>query len=128
MLSDKWPLVAAAIHHEAKTHKRPLEEAGDKDLPFTKGSLVFETTGAMGEETQKWWNSIVEMEADQRTPGAPQSRQEQGLEHTWSANNFSSYALQTISVSQARMPAESIPQWTGTHTATYCHVPLEPIS
>ena len=56
-------------------------------LPFTKGPLVFETTGAMGEETQKGWKSIVEMEADQRIPGAPQSRWEQGLEHTWSANS-----------------------------------------
>ena len=27
----------------------------------------------MGEETQKWWKSIVETEADQRVPGAPQS-------------------------------------------------------
>ena len=40
---------------------------------------------ATGEETQKWWKSIVEikMKADQRIPGEPQSRREQGLEHTW---------------------------------------------
>ena len=55
-----------------------------------KGPLVFETTGAVGDETQKWWKSTVEMEADQRIPGAPQSRQEPGLEHAWSANKFSS--------------------------------------
>ena len=54
---------------------------------MTKGPVVFEATGAMGEETQKWWKSIVEMEADERIP---QSRREQGLEHTWSANKFSS--------------------------------------
>ena len=75
---------------------------------------VFETTGAIGEETQKWWKSVVEMEADQRIPGAPQSRLEQGLEHTWSANKFSSYWLQTFSMSHARMQAESIAQWIGT--------------
>ena len=33
------------------THKKALEEAGDQGLPFTKEPLVFETTGAMGEET-----------------------------------------------------------------------------
>ena len=27
--------------------------------------------GAMAEEAQKWLNSVVEMEADQRIPGAP---------------------------------------------------------
>ena len=78
--SDRKPLVAAALRHKVKlgTHKRALEEAGDQGLSFMKGPLVFETTGAMGEETQKLWKLIVEMEADQRIPGAPQSRREQG--------------------------------------------------
>ena len=26
----------------------------------------------MGEETQKWWKSIVEMEAEKRIPGTPE--------------------------------------------------------
>ena len=88
---DRKPLVAAAVRHTVKlgTHKKALEEAGDQGLPFTRRPLVFETTGAMGEETQKWWRSIVETKVDQRIPGASQSRQEQGLEHTWSANKFS---------------------------------------
>ena len=83
------------------THKKALEEAGNQGLPFTKGPLVFEKTGAMREELQKWRKSIVEMEADQRVPGAPQSRREQGLEHTWSANKSSSYWLHTF---QCHMP------------------------
>ena len=93
--SDRKPLVTAAVRQMVKlgTHKRALEEAGDQGLPFMEGPLVFETTGAMGEETLKWWKSIVEMEADQRILGAPQSRLEQGLEHTWSANKFSSSAF-----------------------------------
>ena len=47
---------AAAVWHTVKlgTQKKALEEAGDQGLPLTKGPLVFETTGAMGEETQKW--------------------------------------------------------------------------
>ena len=45
--------MAAAVRHTVKlrTHKKALEEGG---LPFTKGPLVFETTGAMVEETRKW--------------------------------------------------------------------------
>ena len=110
------PLVAAAVQHTVKlgTHKKALEEAGDQGLPFTKGPLVFETTDAMEEETQKLRKSIVQMGADQRIPGAPQSRRKQGLEYTWSANRFSSYWLQTVSMSHARMQADFIPQWIGT--------------
>ena len=42
--------MAAAVRHMVKlgTHKKALEEAGDQGLPFTKGPLAFETTGAMG--------------------------------------------------------------------------------
>ena len=54
---------------------------GNEGLPFTKGPLVFETTGAMWEEPQKLSKPMVEMDADQRTSGAPQSSQKQGLEH-----------------------------------------------
>ena len=59
--TDRKPLVVAAVRHTVKlgTHNRALEEADDQVLPFTKGPLVFETTGAMGEETQKWCKSIV---------------------------------------------------------------------
>ena len=80
--SDRNPLVAAAVRHTVKLGT--LKEAGDQGLPFTKGPLVFETTGAMEEETQKWWKSVVELEANQRIPAAPQSRREQGLEQTLS--------------------------------------------
>ena len=59
--SRRKPLVAAAVRHTVKlgTHKRALEEAGDQGLLFTKGPLVFETTGAMGEETQTRWKPIL---------------------------------------------------------------------
>ena len=106
--SDRKPLVAAAVWHTVKlgTHKRALERS-----PLHEGALVFENRGY---GAQKWCTPIVEGEADQRIPGAPQSRQEQGLEHTWSANKFSSYWLQTFSMAHARMQAESIAQWIGT--------------
>ena len=126
--------MAAAVRHTVKlgTHKTALEEAGDQGLPFTKGPLVFETTCRLGEETQKWWKSIVEMEADQRIPGAPQSRREQGLEHTWSSNKFSSYWLQKNSMPHARIQADSsssvdrhLPEGLRANTASYCLAPLE---
>ena len=50
-----------------------LDEAEEQGLSFTKGLLVVETIGAMEEETQIWWKSIVEMEADQRIPSAPKA-------------------------------------------------------
>ena len=76
--------MAAAVQHMVKlgTHSRALEKAEDQDLSFTKGALVFETTGCMGKETQRWSIvEIVEMDAEQRIPGATQCRQE--LDHTW---------------------------------------------
>ena len=123
--SVRKPLVAAAVRHTVKlgTHKKALEEGGDQGLPFTKGPLVFETAGAMGEEPQKWWKSIVEMEADQRIPGAPQSRREHGLEPTWSANKFSSYWLQCFPKSHTRMQAEyirNLPEGLRANTASHC--------
>ena len=113
---DRKPLVTAAVRHTGKsrTHKRALEEAADQGIPFTKGPLVFDKAGAMGEETHQWQKSIVEMEADQRMPGAPRSRREQWLEQTWSANKFSSCWLQNFSMSHDRMQAGFIAQWIGT--------------
>ena len=98
--------MTAAVRHTVKpeAHKKALEEARDQGLAFTKGLLFFETTGAMGEGTQKWWKSVIEMEADQRIPKTPHSRQE----HTWSANKFSSYWLQTLSMPHATCQDASI--------------------
>ena len=113
---DKRPLVAAALQHKAKleTPKNALEEIGDQGLPCTNGPLFYETTRAVGEDTWKWWKSIVEMEADQHVPGATPIRQEKGLEHTWSAKTFSSYWVQTFSMAHAKIQAESIAQLIGT--------------
>ena len=95
-------------------------------------NLVTETPRAMGEESSKWWKSIVEMEADQRTPGAPQSRQEHVLEHTWTANKFSLCWRQTFSMPNTRMQVKSIAQWIGTCQKAYGtvqpHIARHPLS
>ena len=67
-LSRRQPPKAAEIRHKDKmsTHRKALAAAGANGLPFTKVPLVFETTGAMGTETQKWWKEISRMEKDQR--------------------------------------------------------------
>jgi hypothetical protein len=90
-------------------HQKALEAAGDNGLLFTKQPLVFETTGAMGAETQKWWKAMVKM-AEKRDADMEdtRSRRQKGLEHTWAANDWSSFWLQRISIAHARHQAESI--------------------
>ena len=113
--SDKRPLSSAKARHTAKmaTHRKALDAAGAAGLPFNKKPLVFETTGAMGNEAQQWWTAVLKMEQAQRVPGDPTSRRDLGLEHTFSANGFATYWLQSISLSYARSQAESIMVWVG---------------
>ena len=80
-------------------------------LPFYKVPLAFETTGAMGKATQSWWQSVRKLEADVRGVGETTSRMQLGLEHTWSANNFATFWLQSISMAHAREQADSILLW-----------------
>ena len=81
--------------------------------------IVFETTGAMGKETQKWWKDLVEwsQKRDDELEGT-RSRRQMGLEHTWSANDWSSFWLQRISVTHARHQAESIIELIGASQPT----------
>ena len=81
-------------------------------LAFVKVLLVFETTGAMGKETQKWWDSIKTRDKDLHEFG-PQSRRANGLTHTWNANSFATFWQQSIAVAHARAQAESISQRIG---------------
>ena len=120
--SDKRPLSAAKARHVAKmaTHRRALTTAGAAGLPFSKKPLVFETTGAMGQDAQKWWATVLEAEQAQRMPGQPTSRRDRGLEHTFSANGFATYWLQSIAISYARAQAESIMVWVGRNAPLRC--------
>ena len=43
--------------------------------------------------------------------GETTSRMQLGLEHTWSANNFATFWLQSISMAHAREQADSILLW-----------------
>ena len=114
-LSHRQPLKAAEIRHKDKmsTHRKALAVAGANGLPFTKVPLVFETTGAMGTETQKWWKEISRLEKDQRGLGETTSRKDLGLDWTFTANGLASYWLQSISMSMARTLAESIVAFIG---------------
>ena len=56
---------------------------------------------------------MLKMEQAQRVPGDPTSHRDLGLEHTFSANGFATYWLQSISLSYARSQAESIMVWVG---------------
>ena len=53
-------------------------------------------------------------------PGQPTSRRDRGLEHTFSANGFATYWLQSIAISYARAQAESIMVWVGRNAPLRC--------
>ena len=114
-LSHKEALKAASEAHKRKMqrYQRQLEDAGQAGLPFVKVPLAFETTGAMGKETQDWWKSVLELEQRERGDVAAPSRRDMGLEHTWTANSFASYWLQSMSMVNARAQAESVMLWIG---------------
>ena len=113
-LSHTRALQAAEIRHKDKmdTHSKQLAIAGEAGLPFVKVPLVFEITGAMGKETQKWWREVAALEKEQRGQDTT-SRKDMGLDWTFSANGFASYWLQAISMSMARTLAESVVMFIG---------------
>ena len=106
--SDTRALAAAAEAHKKKMecYKKQLEAAGQAGLPFEKKPLAFETTGAMGKETQEWWKSVLKLARDSQ-PRLAQS------DTTWTARKFSPYYLQLISMTLARSQAESVVLWIG---------------
>ena len=51
---------------------------------------------------------MVKLEGEVRGVGTPSSLQDQGLPHTWSANIWSTFQRQKLSMGIARMQAEGI--------------------
>ena len=87
-------------------YQTQLEQAGQAGLQFTKTPLAFETTGAMGAETQKWWKGVLEL-AKEKDPIR------QNADSTSTAKKFAPYYLQLISMTQARSNAEAVIAWMG---------------
>ena len=110
---DVFALRAAQKAHQTKmqTHEKHVRRVAPTVLPFYKVPLAFETTGAMGKETQEWWDSVKKLEAEKRRTAESTSRRQNGLEHTWSADNFASFWLQSIAMVHAREQAESVLLW-----------------
>ena len=108
--SHKCALAATKTRHDAKmsTHRTQAGEAGAVGLAFVKKPLVFETTGGMGKETQKWWDTVLALERSRRQPGDLTSRRDMGLDHTWSANKHAVFWLQSFSMQHARAQASSV--------------------
>ena len=104
--SWKTPLVAAKVGHDSKikVFQETLIRAGAQGLNFTMTPLAFETSGAMGKETVKWFESMVAqnkaIEGQDRE--GISSRMQNGLPNTWTANSFGSYWKQRISFFLAR--------------------------
>ena len=110
-LAADVPSVAATDGHIEKRILFDIRnrKAGAQGIPFKFQPLAFEATGVMGGETQKWWKSIVTVEASMRTEGS--SLSDQGHDHTWPhmvCNSFSSYWRQYVSVSMAKAQAQGV--------------------
>ena len=99
--SHRHPLVAARKGHDQKMadYNKAVQQAGAQGLPFTLTPLAFETTGAMGEETQKWFKKMVSRNAEISGEdfGETTSRMQKGEPCTWTANSFSSFWKQRLS-------------------------------
>ena len=96
--------------HKMDLHKKRVEDLGPVQYEFQP--LAFEITGAMGEETQKWWAGIVNEDAKRRKErGETCSRLLSGLPATWAANSFKTFWLQSFSMVHARTQANSIDVW-----------------
>ena len=114
--SHQKPLAAAGNRHEAKlsTHRvaeRQAVQDGLGPLPFDKAPIVIETSGAFSNFTQKWFKKMVKIDKSQQDwngTGVFTSRRLRGLDWTWSANSFSSWHLQSLSVAQARLQAQAV--------------------
>ena len=80
-------------------YNKAVQQAGAQGLPFTLTPLAFETTGAMGEETQKWFKKMVSRNAEisGEDSGETTSRMQKGVPCTWTANSFSSFWKQRLS-------------------------------
>ena len=112
--SWKKPLVAANSRHEKKMgdYNDWKAKAGTQGLPFRLTPLAFETTGAMGKDTQKWFKAMVRLNKEMRGEdmGETASRMQQGVDCTWSANNFKGFWKQRFSF---------LLRWTGLPRRTF---------
>ena len=94
-------------HREKMTaHERQRVRASSQNaqLPFFKSPLVFESTGAWGPETVKWFDKMVR---DNKQVNPP-LLQLAGSPHTFTALSYSSMWSQQLSMVLARRQAESV--------------------
>ena len=106
------------------THRSAQRQAvldGRGPLPFEKAPIVIESSGAFSNFTQDWFKKMVKIEKSQQAwngTGVFTSRRLQGLDWTCSANSFSSWHLQSLSVAQARLQAQAV-----NHMISICEHP-----
>ena len=97
-----------------RTHKvaqRQATQDGLGPLPFEKAPIVMETSGVCSNFTQNWFKKMVRIEKAKQAQfgtGVFTSRRLQSLDWTWSANSFSSWHLQSISMAHARLQAQAV--------------------
>ena len=92
-------------------HQFTFTLADSANVPFDKAPIVIETSGAFSNFTQNWFQKMVKIDKSQQDwngTGVFTSRRLRGLDWTWSANSFSSWHLQSLSVAQARLQAQAV--------------------
>ena len=102
-------------------HKKRVEDLGPVQYEFQP--LAFEITGAMGEETQKWWAGIVNGNVKRRKErGETCSRLLSGLPATRAADSINTFWLQSFSMVRARTQANSINVWVRRSAPLVVHI------
>lgn len=101
----KW-----AEKEKIRLHDIQVREAGETadSVGYVKVPLAFETTGAMGPGTKKWWDTQVMPLYKRKFLGPPPSLSAQDKEHTWAANSFAAFWLQRFAMEQAKHVASTV--------------------
>ena len=98
--SDRKLGVSASTYHDAKVVKYGGAQAS-ASLPFEYLPVVLESTGGFGERAVAWWKQVCALDVAINAPVSGVSPVLSPDKYTWSAQRFSSYWLQRISLALA---------------------------
>lgn len=102
--ASRTPLKAARKRENDKLnkHRRAVETLGETAIDCELIPLIFETTGAFGQEARRWWEKFAMPLAAKREltnqclSTLPGAGSDPNLLHTWTANTWPALMLQKI--------------------------------
>ena len=111
-LSEQYKAATIKEQAKIKEYEKFLGKLTPPLTPATsdyeKVPLVMESTGAWGPSMQQWWTRMLKAHNAAAQEEAGLSRRARGLDHTWSANSFTTWWAQRISVAYMRHLGEEI--------------------